>query len=314
MNARGDEPRPSPRLPPAATYSIVARCPETGQLGVGVQSHHFSVGAMVPWGAGGVGVVATQSFARAAYGPGSLAALAGGSRPREALDALLAADPGRALRQVAVLAASGEAAVHTGTSCVGAAGHRIGEGYAVQGNMLASEQVWQVMAEAFETSSGATGDLAERILLTLEAAEAAGGDLRGRQSAALLVVTAEPPAEAGADRLFDLRVEDHPDPLGELRRLLAVARAYRALDAASLAAAAGDLDEARAWLDAARSYKPGEPEFAFWGGVALATAGHRAEALSLLREAYAAGEGWRELARRLQPMGLLPNDPELVKP
>lgn len=314
MTRRGSANGAALPVPPAATYSILARCPETGALGVGVQSHHFSVGSVVPWGAGGVGVVATQSFARAAYGPEGLAALREGRAPADALRALLEADPGRELRQVALLDAAGSAAVHTGAACVAAAGHRVGAGYCVQGNMLASESVWTRMAGAFEASGAEKGDLAERILHSLEAADAAGGDLRGRQSAALLVVTPAPGPEPGSDRIFDLRVEDHADPLGELRRLLTVARAYRAMDAASRALETGDLAGALDLFDTARRGKPGEPEFAFWGGVALAGAGRIAEALPLLREAFAAGPGWRELARRLQPIGLLPNDPELLAP
>ena len=202
------------------TYSIVARDAQTGELGVAVQSHWFSVGSVVSWAQSGVGAVATQSIAEIAHGPGALERLAAGGGAQAALAELLAADEQARFRQVAVIDARGEVAVHTGESCIPFAGHEVGEDFSCQANMMASETVWPAMARAFRE---AEGDLAERMVAALDAAETEGGDVRGRQSAALVVVGAE--GEPWRKR-FELRVEDHPDPLVELRRVLGVARAY----------------------------------------------------------------------------------------
>ncbi|HSP71030.1 MAG TPA: DUF1028 domain-containing protein, partial [Gaiellaceae bacterium] len=207
------------------TYSIVARDAETGEVGVAVQTGTFGVGRVVQWARPNVGAVATQSFSEKSYGPLGLELMAGGKSAEQALAALLAADPGQAFRQAAMIDASGRAAVHTGSSCVAAAGHHVGEGYSVQANMMASERVWPAMAEAYEA---AQGTLARRLLAALDAAEAAGGDFRARQSAALLVVPGEPDALPWAV-VSDLRVDDHPEPLAELRRLLELEEAYRLL-------------------------------------------------------------------------------------
>jgi len=220
------------------TYSIVARDPETGELGVAVQSHWFSVGSIVSWGEPGVGAVATQSIAEPAYGPRLLERLRDGQAPRAALDELLAADEQAAVRQVAVVDSSGAVAVHTGDGCIPYAGYVEGEGFSAQANMMAGPEVWPAMAEAFTASNG---PLSRRLLDTLDAAEAAGGDVRGRQSAALLVVPAE--GEPWR-RAVELRVEDNTDPLGELRRLLDLADAYAFADRADTLMAEGRHDEA----------------------------------------------------------------------
>ena len=206
------------------TYSIVARDTETGELGVAVQSRAFNTGAACAWAEAGVGAVATQSFTERRYGPRGLALLAQGREPRDALDELLAADDGREVRQVAFLDTSGRTAAHTGTSCVPHAGHVSDANVSVQGNMLRSAEVWPAMREVFDAT---TGTLAERLLAALDAAEAAGGDYRGRQAAGLVVVAGEPDEQPSVERVFDLRVDDHEDPLRELRRLHRLAAGYR---------------------------------------------------------------------------------------
>jgi uncharacterized Ntn-hydrolase superfamily protein len=199
------------------TYSLVARDAETGELGVAVQSRSFGTGRVVPWAAAGVGAVATQSFSLASYGPLGLTAMRAGAAPGEALAELVAADGLRDFRQVAFVDAQGRTASHTGAACIPAAGTRAGEGYSAQGNMLRSDEVWQAAAEGFEA---ARGSLAERLLAGLDAAEAAGGDFRGRQAGAILVVAAEGSGEIWGDRVVDVRVDEHEEPLRELRRLL----------------------------------------------------------------------------------------------
>jgi uncharacterized Ntn-hydrolase superfamily protein len=310
LMSAASSPLPPDPGPLAATYSIVARDPSTGEIGVAVQSHYFSVGSAVPWAEPGVGAVATQAFAEVGYGPRGLALLREGSSASEALAKLTGEDAGRELRQVAIVDGAGRVAVHTGRSCIAAAGHVEGRGYSVQGNMLRSDAVWKAMGRAYETAGG---DLAERLLAALEAAEGAGGDIRGRQSAALLVVSGKRTERPWEERRVELRIEDHPDPLVELRRLLALARAYRLMSRASAVAASGELDAARELFLEAQKIHPDNPELSFWAGVTLARAGRLAEALDLLRAAYRADPGWRELLRRLPPSGLLPADPELLE-
>jgi uncharacterized Ntn-hydrolase superfamily protein len=213
--------------PPVNTFSIVAFDPKTGDFGVAVQSKYFGVGSVVPWAKAGVGAVATQSYAKIGYGLDGLVAMSSGKAAREALDALLAADAKRALRQVAFIDAEGRVAVHTGDECNAWAGHRTGEHFSVQGNLLAGEGVVTAMAEAFEKARTAgSGELAEWLTASLTAGQAAGGDKRGQQSAALLVVRAKGGPGGDNDRYIDLRVEDHPEPITELARLLALHRSF----------------------------------------------------------------------------------------
>ena len=294
----------------AGTYSIVARDPQAGELGVAVQSHYFSVGSVVPWAEPGVGAIATQAMLNAAYGPRGLALLREGATPREALDALLPEDEGREARQVAIVDTSGRVAVHTGDACIEAAGHLAGEEHTVQGNMLRSDRVWKAMSGAY---LGAEGELGDRLLVALEAAEREGGDVRGRQSAALLVVSGERSDRPWEQKRIDLRVEDHPDPLVELRRLLAIHRAYGLLGRAGNAAGTGDLESARELFRSAQELYPENPEFSFWAAVTLARAGQVDEAAALLRSAYDVDPGWRELVRRLPATGLLPADRGLIQ-
>jgi len=277
------------------TYSIVARDPESGELGVAVQSHWFSVGPIVPWTRPGVGAVATQANAEVAYGPRALDLLEAGLDAPAALDRLRGEDPSAESRQVAVVDRTGGVAVHTGRDCIPFAGHTTGEGFSCQANIMASERVWPAMREAFE---GSRGPLAERLMLALEAAEAAGGDARGRQSAAILVVPAE--GEPWRSQI-SLRVEDHPEPLAELRRLLGVHAAYRLAGRADELVGEGRHGEAAELFRQASNLDPDNHELRFWAGLGAAAAGDLQTALEHVRAAIAAHPGWRELLGRLPP-------------
>jgi len=295
---------------PVATYSIVARDAATGQLGVAVQSHWFSVGPIVPFAEAGVGAVATQSFVDTSYGPLGLDLMRVGRSAPEALAALLAGDTGRDVRQVGMVDAQGRVSTHTGRLCIPAAGGQAGEGYAVQANLMEKPTVWPAMARAFESAGG---DLAERLLAALDAAEAEGGDIRGRQSAAIVVVEAVSTGRPWADRVFDLRVEDHPAPLRELRRLVGLQRAYNHMSAGDECVAVQDWACAEREYGAALEMHPDNAEMAFWYGVALATNGRLEPATPLFRRAFAADPRWRELVRRLPGVDQLPKDPALLE-
>jgi uncharacterized Ntn-hydrolase superfamily protein len=276
------------------TYSIVAHDPQTGECGVAVQSHWFSVGSVVTWGRAGVGAVATQSIAEPAYGPRLLDALANGEEPSDALARLTDADAQGRFRQVACVRHDGAVAVHTGESCIPFAGHRTGEGFSAQANMMANERVWGAMADAFEA---ADGSLARRLMAALDGAEAAGGDARGRQSAALLVV----PAEGEEWDRTELRVEDHSEPLEELRRLIGVREAYDFANKADDAMGEGRHEEAARYGEQALALSPDNHEFLFWAGLGMAQAGDLEEGLKLVRRAIELQPGWRELITRLSP-------------
>ena len=295
---------------PVSTYSIVARDPATGALGVAVQSHWFSVGSMVPWAEAGVGAVATQSFVDPSYGPLGLALMRAGRSAPETLQALLAGDPGRDVRQVGMVDASGKVATHTGRLDIPEAGGLAGDGYVVQANLMEKATVWPAMARAFER---AKGDLAERLLAALDAAESESGDIRGRQSAAMLVVKAKGSGRPWADRIFDLRVEDHPDPLAELRRLVRVQRAYNHMTAGDDCVAVKDWACAEREYGAAEAMEPQNAEMAFWHAVALASNGRLDAARPLFAKAFKADARWRELARRLPKVEQLPADPKLLE-
>ena len=284
------------------TYSIVARDAVTGELGVAVQSHWFSVGTVVTWAEPGVGAVATQSFAEPAYGPRGLALMRDGTDPDTALAALVSADAERERRQVAFVDARGRVAVHTGRQCIEAAGHATGAGVSVQANMMRGPGVWPAMLRAYETGSG---DLADRLLAALEAAEAAGGDVRGRQSAAMLIVTATSSGQSWQDRVVDLRVDDSPDPLGELRRLLSVHRGYRQMEIAEQREVAGDMDGSLEAYQQARARLAGNDEAAFWSAILLADSGRVDEARSMFDDIASREPGWRDLLRRLPAAGML---------
>ncbi len=295
---------------PVATYSIVARDPATGELGVAVQSHWFSVGSVVPWAEAGVGAVATQSFIDPSYGPLGLALMRAGRSAPEALEGLLKADPHPEVRQVAMIDAQGRVAAHTGASAIPAAGDRTGENYSVQANLMEKATVWPAMARAFES---AKGDLAERLMAALEAAQAEGGDVRGRQSAAILVVSGEPTGRPWEDRIFDLRVEDSPQPLEELRRVLNLARAYRDMNAGDEALTRNDVPGAVEHYRAAMERVPDNAEMTYWTAVTLASTDQVDGALPLFEKAFAAGSNWAVLTPRLVVAGQFPKDPALLR-
>ena len=274
---------------PVATYSIVARDSATGQLGVAVQSHWFSVGAIVAFAEAGVGAVATQSFVDPSYGPLGLELMKIGKSAPEALRGLLASDDGEAVRQVAMIDAQGRVQAHTGSRAIYAAGHLVGDQYSVQANLMEKESVWGAMSKAYEN---AEGDLAERLLQALEAAEQEGGDIRGKQSAAILVVSGEPSGRPWEDRLFDLRVEDHPDPLGELRRLVTMQRAYQKLNEGDGWVTAEDFPRALEAYSEALSIVPDEAtngEAAFWVGITLMDSGSFEKAVPYLKRGLSTG-------------------------
>ena len=288
------------------TYSIVARDPGTGEFGVAVQSHWFSVGSIVPWARPGVGAVATQANAEVSYGPRGLALLAEGADAGEALGRLVAEDSASDTRQVAVVDSSGGVAVHTGESCIPFAGHVIGDGFSCQANMMASEGVWSAMADAF---SAARGPLAGRLLDSLDAGERAGGDVRGRQSAALLVVPEEGDLWATT---VSLRVEDDPEPLLELRRLATVNRAYSLAAEAERLAEEGRYQEAAERTMRAWELAPENPELRFWAGLGMAQGGMLEAGVEQVRAAIAAHPPWRELLGRLPP-GMAPAAPAVLE-
>jgi len=290
---------------PVTTYSIVARDSVTGELGVAVQSHYFSVGPIVPWAEAGVGAVATQSLVLVDYGPNGLALLRGGMSAKAALDSLRRADPNPDVRQVAIVDARGGVAAHTGGGAIPAAGHQVGAQYSVQANLMDKPSVWPAMARAYET---AKGDLAERLLAALDAAEKEGGDIRGRQSAALLVVRGTPTGKPWVDRVMDLRVEDHPEPLVELRRLVGLRRAYNEIDAGDAAIAAKDMAAALRHYDAGAKLAPDVVELEFWAGLTLYTNGREAEGKATLARVLARERRWAELVPRLAKVGLFPDD------
>ncbi len=295
--------------PRAHTYSIVARDPATGNFGVAVQSHWFQVGTAVPWLEAGVGAVATQSFTRVDYGPLGLALMRSGKTADEALQSLLATDPERDVRQVAMVDRAGRVAAWTGPKCIQAAGNQAGKGYSVQANLMDAPAVWPAMAHAYES---ADGDFAERLLAALDAAQAAGGDIRGRQSAALVIVRAESSGRPWEDRLVDLRVDDSPAPLAELRRLLELRHAYDEEDLGDAASAKGDWPAALEHYSRGSRLAPDNVELLFWKGQALFVSGDETAALQVFRQVFAREPRWARLVPRLAAVGLLPTDPAKV--
>jgi uncharacterized Ntn-hydrolase superfamily protein len=300
---------PSRAAPLAHTFSIVARDPVTGDLGVAVQSHYFSVGPIVPWAEAGVGAVATQSLVLVDYGPNGLDLMRSGMTAQQALDSLLRADAHNEGRQVAMVDAKGGVAAYTGRACIPDAGHQRGAQYSVQANLMANDRIWSAMAKAYESTAG---DLAERLLAALDAAQQAGGDIRGRQSAAIVVVKARASGKPWADRLFDLRVEDSPEPLQELRRLVRLRRAYNLEDAGDNAIAEKRPEEALRAYEEAMKLAPEVVELQFWAAVSMYTNGRRQEALPLFKQVFAREARWVPLVERLPKADLFPDDPKQI--
>ncbi|MBD3870299.1 MAG: DUF1028 domain-containing protein [Acidobacteria bacterium] len=292
---------------PVHTYSIVARDAATGEMGVAVQSHWFSVGSIVSWAEAGVGAIATQSFVDPAYGPRGLDLMKSGLSAEQALEALMLVDEGRDVRQVAFIDVQGRVAAHTGASCIEAADHHVGEGYSVQANMMLNDNVVPAMSKAFESTGG---DLADRLMAALEAAQAAGGDIRGKQSAAILIVKEESTGRPWADRVLELRIEDHPTPITELKRLLRVHRAYEHMNAGDVAVELNDLERAMAEYGLAAELLPDNVEVQYWAAVTLATSGNIDQALPMFRSIFAADSNWIELTKRLYKPGIIPDTPE----
>lgn len=282
--------------PVANTYSIVARDTVTGEMGVAVQSHWFSVGTIVSWGEAGVGVIATQSFVNVSFGPNGLALLRDGLSAQATLDKLIEEDEGRDFRQLSVLDSKGNVAVYTGKKCTEEAGHLKGNQFSVQANMMKNNSVWPVMKETFENSKGT---LAERLLLTLEAAEEAGGDIRGKQSASILVVKPESTGKVWLDRLVDLHIEDHPEPLVELRRLYNVHQAYEHMNKGDLAIEHDDMELAMKEYSMAEELFPENLEMKFWRAVTLSNIGKVDDALPIFKEVFSKDENWKILTPKL---------------
>jgi uncharacterized Ntn-hydrolase superfamily protein len=294
---------------PVHTFSIVARDPATGEIGVAVQSHWFAVGTVVPWAEAGVGAVATQSFAEPNYGREGLELMRRGRSAPEALKELLSRDASRDLRQVAMIDAQGRVAAHTGARNIQFAGHHVGNNFSVQANLMSTAQVWPAMARAFEPS---TGDLADRLLSALNAAQAAGGDVRGKQSAALVIVRGKATGKPWVDREFDLRVDDSPDPLKELGRLVVLQRAYNHMNAGDLAVEDKDDAQALAQYSAASALAPANVEMVYWHAVALVKMGRVSESLPLFRRVFTSDANWIGLTSRIAAAGLLPADRNVI--
>jgi len=278
------------------TYSIVARDAKTGEFGVAVQSHYFQVGPTVPWAIAGIGAVATQSRVNVSYGPLGLEYLRAGYTAAQALKALTSGDSQPEIRQCAIVDAAGNVAAHTGSKCIAAAGHQLGDGFSCQANLMEKDTVWAAMAEAF-TSTDAP--LAERLMAALEAAEAEGGDIRGKQSAAMLVVSGTPTGRSWEDRTIDLRVDDAAEPLPELRRLLRIKRAVQTVAEADRLALAGDKPGDAKKRHEGLALAPEMIELRFWTGLTMAEAGDIDGGLTLLGEVVQKDPRWLETMRRL---------------
>jgi uncharacterized Ntn-hydrolase superfamily protein len=297
-------------LRPVHTFSIVARDPATGEIGVAVQSHWFSVGSIVTWAEPGVGAVATQSFVDPSYGKLGLDLMRAGRAAPDALAGLLAADANRDVRQVAMIDIKGNVNAHTGAKCIIAAGQYVGENYSVQANLMLNDKVWPAMAKAFEESKG---DLAGRMMAALDAGQAVGGDIRGRQSAAILIVAGKASGKPWDDTLFNLRVDDSPQPLKELRRLITLQRAYNHMNNGDLATEKKDNEGALREYAAAELLVPDSAEMIYWHAVALVNMGRVDESLPLFRKVFSMDRNWLELTPRLPHSGLLPDDPKIME-
>jgi len=295
---------------PVSTYSIVAFDKDTGQLGVAVQSHWFSVGSVVPWAEAGVGAIATQSFVEVSYGPLGLALMKTGKSPEQALHALVSSDENEDVRQVAMVDAQGRTAAHTGQNCIAEAGHYIGDGFTCQANMMLKNTVWEAMSKAFKNTRG---ELADRMLAALEAAEAEGGDIRGKQSAALIVVKGDSSGVWWKDRIYDLRIEDHPEPVPELKRLLKLNKAYNHMNQGDDYLTRDKIPEAMKAYTQAMNLFPDNAEMIFWPAVTLASTGNVEQSLPLFKKVFGMDKNWVTLLLRLPQAGQFPDDKALIQ-
>jgi uncharacterized Ntn-hydrolase superfamily protein len=296
----------------AHTFSIVAIDKERGEIGVAVQSHWFSVGNVVAWAKGGVGAIATQSFVNKSFGPRGLEMMANEKSAQETLDALLATDASSNVRQVGIVDTKGNIAVHTGDKCIDHAGHISGKNYSVQSNMMLTDGVPKAMSKAFENNANLP--LAERMLKALEAAQSVGGDIRGKQSAAIRIVKLASTGEPwNDDYIVDLRVDDNNDPIGELARLLKVHRAYEFMNEGDLQVEYGDMTKAMASYNNAMKMFPNNLEMQYWTAITLANNGDIAKASKMLQKVYEKDANWRELTKRLPKVGLLTIDSQYLE-
>ncbi|RPI13905.1 MAG: DUF1028 domain-containing protein [Ignavibacteriae bacterium] len=284
------------------TYSIVARDTVTGEIGVAVQSHWFNVGSVVGWGEAGVGVIATQSFVNPAFGIQGLEMLKKGKSPQQVVDELIVSDEGRDMRQLAVMDAKGNSASYTGKGCIDAAGNIAENNVSVQANMMVNAEVWPAMLKAFKETSG---PLAERMISALEAAQETGGDIRGKQSASIMIFTGVNSGKPWADKLMDLRVEDNAEPVKELKRLVKVYRAYEHMNNGDLAVEKGNMELAMKEYSAAEEMFPDNAEMKYWHAVTLANKGNVDEALPLFKAVFEMDNNWRILTERLPKVNLL---------
>ncbi len=289
--------------PLAHTYSIVARDEKTGEMAVAVQSHWFSVGSLIAWGEAGVGVVATQSFINKSFGIRGLALLKEGKTPQEALDILLRTDEAKEVRQVAILDKLGRVAVYTGKNCIKFAGHQKGNNFSVQANLMMNDTVWPAMAKAFEAHTELS--LAERVMTAMRAAQREGGDIRGKQSAVLLVVKGKSTGKVWDDTLIDLRVDDHKAPIEELDRLLKVYRAYEHMNNGDHAVETGDMKLASEEYQKAEKMFPDNLEMQFWHAITLLNDGQFGVGSTMLKSVFQRDNNWRILTARLPSSGLL---------
>lgn len=289
--------------PFAHTFSIVARDEKTGEIAVGVQSHWFSVGTVVSWAEAGVGAVATQSFVNVSFGIRGLQLLKAGLTPQQTLDSLLSSDSGREVRQVAIIDTFGNIATHTGKNCIQFADHKNGQNFSVQANMMLNDKVVPAMEKAWNVNAGKA--LPERIVEVLKAAQLAGGDIRGKQSAALLVVKPRSSGKIWEDRYIDLRVDDHSNPINELARLLKVFRAYEYMNIGDLLMEKNDMNGAMQAYNSSMKLFPSNLEMQYWTAITLANNKEVQKAASMLQKIYVKDANWRELTKRLKPVGLL---------
>jgi uncharacterized Ntn-hydrolase superfamily protein len=298
------------KMRPVHTYSIVAFDKSTGELGVAVQSHWFSVGSSVPWVEAGIGAVATQSFIEPSYGPLGLELMRAGKSAEETLAALLKADKNEASRQVGMVDARGKAAAHTGKNCIPEAGHFIGDGFSCQANLMLKNTVWKAMARAFESTKG---ELVDRLLAALEAAEQEGGDIRGKQSAAVIVVKGKSSGVWWKDRIYDLRIEDHPSPVPELKRLIRLNKAYNHMNKGDEFLTENKIAEAVKEYTEGMEIYPDNPEMIFWPAVTLASSGKVEESLPLFKKVFAMDANWAVLLPRLPKVGQFPDNKKLIQ-